>query len=53
MRNFISGLFGIWIVLVTLVLSPGTTQRVFLVISGIAVALIAFWSASEKSTNHV
>ncbi len=53
MRNFISGLFGVWIVLVSLILSPGTTQRILLVISGIVVALIAFWLASEKSTNHV
>ena len=46
MRNFISGLLGIWIALVPLVLSPGTTQRILLVASGIAVALIAFWPAS-------
>jgi len=48
-RSWTIGFLGAWTVLVVLVISPGTTQKILLVLTGLVVSSVSF---SKVLTEH-
>lgn len=47
-QNWVNGVLGLWIILMPFLgFGPGL-QRMLMIISGIVIAVLAFWSASTK-----
>lgn len=47
--NWISGFLGIWIIVVVFLGFSSTLSRIFLVVTGLAVAVLGFLSASRHN----
>lgn len=48
-QNFLSGILGILLVLITFLGFPPTYKRIITAVLGIIIAILSFWSASINS----
>lgn len=44
-RNWINGILGLWIILMPFLGFPPGAHRTLMILSGLVVAILAFWSA--------
>lgn len=47
-KQWVNGVLGLWVILMPYVLPPGSAHQISMVVSGIVIAVLAFWSVSEK-----
>ena len=45
-QSWLSGILGFWLILVVVLGFSSTLNRIFFVITGLAIAVLSFWSAS-------
>ncbi len=48
-QNFINGFLGLWVVLLGFLGLPASLSRILLVITGIIISVLSFWSTSAVS----
>ena len=46
-QSWLSGILGFWLILVVVFGFSSTLNRIFFIITGIAIAVLSFWSASR------
>ena len=48
-KNWLSGILGLWLIVVVLLGFSSTLNKVFFFLTGFGVAVLSFWSASQRS----
>lgn len=52
MKNWILGLIGVWGIIASYLYVPAGSGQVVMFITGLAVAILGFWSAAEMPVDH-
>ncbi|MDP3052223.1 MAG: hypothetical protein Q8N42_01815 [bacterium] len=46
-QNWLSGILGLWLILVVLLGFSSTLNQIFFILTGLAITVLSFWSASK------
>lgn len=45
-QNWVNGILGLWVILMNFLGFPATISKIILILTGLVIAVLAFWSAS-------